>query len=684
MTTIPILHFNDVYRVQPFKLHPTSPETIDVTQFAANLDEIRDTWPLREDGTREGLVLFSGDVFAPSVESSVTRGSHMVPIMNAIKPDVSMTGNHDFDFGFPHLSKLIKDTNFPWLLSNIVDTTTHTVPENLLEFLVLEKNGVRIGFIGLVEKEWIGTVSSWPSTFKYKDVTETGLDLSKRLRDPTGEYRCDIIIALTHARLFDIQFAKSLAAHSPGVQDSKGTASRHGVDIILGGHDHLYYISKGVTSWEGYDVNEKVLGAEHDEGDVLIVKSGTDFRDLSEFTIELEDTPEGSVRRKLIKSIRGKRHETQPDWKKSERIAKLLEKLLDSVSSTLKAPVCKTSVELDCRSALVRTQETASGNWFADVLRHAYDDMLILKGCGGSDGVFICGGTIRGDSVYGPGNITLGDILEILPFEDPIVVLELDGTTIWDALEASLSTWPAQEGRFPIVSGFRVVWDSRRPPGQRVVGVWLIAEPSGSTTSTPIHMNSKPDGAPLLTDIEEIKREKGGKKYKIVTREYMAEGHDGFTPFKGQPHLIDDESGQMMSTIVRKYLLGCRFVNRMARLSSESSDLIHEETATVIRREKARQDRYDQSAKSKTADKWRHVAQLALRWSRAHYKDNLYVTEREHMSDVDCFDGDKMRSNLGEEVVEKEKNEEETLEEDLITIHPIVDGRLFDKGRSDN
>jgi hypothetical protein len=44
------------------------------------------------------------------------------------------------------------------------------------------------------------------------------------------------------------------------------------------------------------------------------------------------------------------------------------------------------------------------------------------------------------------GQMTLGDILEILPFEDPIVVLELDGATIWDALEASLATWPAQEG----------------------------------------------------------------------------------------------------------------------------------------------------------------------------------------------------------------------------------------------
>jgi 5'-nucleotidase len=78
------------------------------------------------------------------------------------------------------------------------------------------------------------------------------------------------------------------------------------VDLLLGGHDHLYYISKGVTSWEGYDINHEVLGGEEDHGDVLVVKSGTDFRDLSEFTLELEDTPAASVRRKLIKRISGK------------------------------------------------------------------------------------------------------------------------------------------------------------------------------------------------------------------------------------------------------------------------------------------------------------------------------------------------------------------------------------------
>ena len=55
---------------------------------------------------------------------------------------------------------------------------------------------------------------------------------------------------------------------------------------------------------------------------------------------------------------------------------------------------------------------------------------------------------------------------------------------------------------------------------------------------------------------EEVKREKGGKMYRVVTREYLASGHDGYEMLKGNKYLIEDEGGQMMSTVVRKYLLG--------------------------------------------------------------------------------------------------------------------------------
>lgn len=80
-----------------------------------------------------------------------------------------------------------------------------------------------------------------------------------------------------------------------------------------------------------------------------------------------------------------------------------------------------------------------------------------------------------------------------------------------------------------------------------MLGIWpqkeILQNQSNSQTSV------------RIVDGDEIKREKGGRKYIIVTREYMAQGHDGFLPLKGNKYLIDDEVGQMFSTLVRKYLL---------------------------------------------------------------------------------------------------------------------------------
>jgi 5'-nucleotidase len=84
---------------------PKEQQYIGVGQFAQTLYSIRDQWPEREKDVgmgdrgveREGLVLFAGDVFNPSVESAITRGSHMVPILRELKLDASCVGK------FPHI-----------------------------------------------------------------------------------------------------------------------------------------------------------------------------------------------------------------------------------------------------------------------------------------------------------------------------------------------------------------------------------------------------------------------------------------------------------------------------------------------------------------------------------------------------------------------------------------------------
>jgi 5'-nucleotidase len=109
-----------------------------------------------------------------------------------------------------------------------------------------------------------------------------------------------------------------------------------------------------------------------------------------------------------------------------------------------------------------------------------------------------------------------------------------------------------------VISGFRVSWDSRRSPGQRVLGVWLLEEQADDASTV---SNDSGFLTPTLKDGESISRDDTKPIYKILTREYMAQGHDGFIPLKGNKYLIDDESGQITSAIVRKYLLGPSVLN---------------------------------------------------------------------------------------------------------------------------
>lgn len=209
-------------------------------------------------------------------------------------------------------------------------------------------------------------------------------------------------------------------------------------------------IGKGAASWEGWAGDHEQPGAEDDNG-VHLIKSGTDFRDLSTATLALSPTPRGSVRKYLVDSLTGKHHYILPSSPSSPDIDKLVSSLLSSVSSTLQKPVCFSLTELDARSEVIRTKETALGNLVADIVLHAYSESLMEKSeprgeadlpntteqdqqvaesvqksdfiekggkrpAGGrADAVMLVGGTFRSDNSFGPGKITLGDIMGGLP-----------------------------------------------------------------------------------------------------------------------------------------------------------------------------------------------------------------------------------------------------------------------------
>jgi 5'-nucleotidase len=73
----------------------------------------------------------------------------MIKPLNSFGIDLACFGNHDFDYSLERVRELIDMTNFPWLLSNVFDDRTERRLADALEFKIIDKNGVKIGFFSL-------------------------------------------------------------------------------------------------------------------------------------------------------------------------------------------------------------------------------------------------------------------------------------------------------------------------------------------------------------------------------------------------------------------------------------------------------------------------------------------------------------------------------------------------------
>ena len=132
-------------------------------------------------------------------------------------------------------------------------------------------------------------------------------------------------------------------------------------------------------------------------------------------------------------------------------------------------------------------------------------------------------------------------------------------------------------------------------------------------------------------------------------------------------------------------------MNRMSRLAKEnalSQTFMQADTEMIVQRERRRSQRLQNPGKMH----WKLAASLVVKSirSKRHYQETLSVAQVEHMSDVDVFDGEKMRRKWGaphaegakEEKGQDEKSSRTTDEDDLLLIHPVLDGRLKDIGRA--
>ncbi|OAA46099.1 5'-nucleotidase [Metarhizium rileyi] len=456
-----LLHYNDVYHVDAASAEPVG----GLARFMTLCKEYQEG--KRFEGQPKILTLFSGDAFNPSLESSVTKGRHMVPVLNAIGTDCACVGNHDFDFGVQQFEYLVGKCTFPWLVANIMDPALgEDVPLGNAKktHMLTASNGVKVGLIGLGEREWLATINALPPNIIYKSASATAKELVPKLREQGAE----IVICLSHMREPN---DNKLAEQTEGI-----------IDIILGGHDHYY--------------NHSFIKGTH------VLRSGTDFKQLS--YIEARRKTDGSARWDFDIW----RRDVTSDVPEHEKTAKLVHELTSKLQKSLSRPIGWTAMPLDARFSTVRMRESNLGNFVCDVMRRHYN----------ADCTIMASGTIRGDQVYPPGVVRIKDITTCFPFEDPVVCLKVKGQAIWDALENGVSTYPALEGRFPQVSNIVFEFDPSREPGKRLNFLQIGGRPCDADAEyvlvTRGYMGRGKDGYTSLLVTSE-----GGSAHEIVDEE---------------------------------------------------------------------------------------------------------------------------------------------------------------------
>ena len=167
---ITLLHYNDCANLEARDQEPVG----GAGRFVTAVKSQKDNNP---------LVLFSGNIFSPSMMSTFTKGEQMVPVLTMLGTQAAVPGNHDFDHGLDVLSEMREKTKFPWILSNVIDTETGQALGGTKVSHVIDWEGRKIGLVGLVEREWLDTVATLDNdNIDYTDYVDAGAMLAEELK----------------------------------------------------------------------------------------------------------------------------------------------------------------------------------------------------------------------------------------------------------------------------------------------------------------------------------------------------------------------------------------------------------------------------------------------------------------------------------------------------------------------
>jgi len=311
------------------------------------------------------LYIISGDMVQGSLIDLEYRGVSTIEIMNYLAPDVVSLGNHELDYGLPHLLFLEKIANFPLVNANLYVKKYNK--RLMIPYVIINKAGFDILFTGIITEKVLASIKQDELIGSFISLEEASNEVGK-ISNAYKNDDIDLTILLTHIGFeSDVELAKILKPE-------------WGVDLIIGGHSHT------------------VLEQPEKVNNILIAQAGVGSDQVGRFDIVVDDDSNSIVEYKWHLIPIDSRL-AEPDRKLQEYI----DSFKDAVDRKYSTIICKLARKL---THPLREEETTLGNLIADAFAESAQSDIALIGSG----------SIRVKEM-GPV-VTLKDFRACFPYDD--------------------------------------------------------------------------------------------------------------------------------------------------------------------------------------------------------------------------------------------------------------------------
>ena len=450
------------------------------------------------------ILVDAGDHIQGGTIGQITSGEAIIDIMNELEYDVVTLGNHEFDYGIEQLENIKNKLNCEYISSNYCYKKNK---ESIYPpYKIIEKSGKKIGFIGVatpetLTKSYLITLLDDKGELIYDFLTENhNQELYERVQkhiDELQEKKVDYIIILAHMG----KGGDSLEEDT-SIELLKNLKN---VNALIDGHTHLIYSEKT---------------PDKNNNNVILVQTGTKLTNIGVLTIHengtlshenIDEVPYDPTLAEQTLNVTRSSKIRYVDKDMSEFINDIYDSFSDKLNEVIGKSdflinVYKNATEsTDSHTQLSRIGENALCNLVADSMRELGEgDITILNA-----------GTVRAD--INKGNITYQNVLNVLPYSDDIIVKEITGQTILEALEFGVRNFPEQNARFPQVSHITYKLDTSINSSVVVDENKVFKKLGGENRVYDIKINGE------KLDLK--------KKYTISSRYFILNGGDGYSMF---------------------------------------------------------------------------------------------------------------------------------------------------------